>query len=409
MRGKLSSMKKILSLMFALSMLFCLADSSLSLAQYKLQPITEEKKEQLFEQRRAPEDVAEIPEDATVTESGLAYRPILSGSGSVNPGPNDLVTVIYKAWTEHGVLIDQAMNEPRTFQLNRGAPGIAELLQLMVVGDKYRAWIIPELGVYRGKTPKWMRTYEMELQSIVKAPEVPNNLTEPPKDAVKTESGLVYSVLQEGRGTDRPEPKDRATLHYDSWSPEGKLLGSSTRRNVPANVDLDRVIPGFAESVLGMVVGEKRRTWIPPELTEGEEDDTVIYDFELLSFLSPPDDLPEWDCTTPDDATVTESGLAYKVVRPGKGEFGPQIDDTVIVNFSVWKHDGTLMDSSYKRGKPIGMTVSDKMPAAWLESLQGMVAGEMRRLWLPMSLGFKVPADDPIGDQIVDLDLLEIE
>ena len=54
----------------------------------------------------------------------------------------------------------------------------------------------------------------------------------------------------------------------------------------------------------------------------------------------------------PEDAQKTDSGLASKVLSPGKGEKHPAATDTVTVHYSGWTTDGKLFDSSVQRGQP---------------------------------------------------------
>ncbi len=51
---------------------------------------------------------------------------------------------------------------------------------------------------------------------------------------------------------------------------------------------LNRVIPGWTEGLQLMVVGEKRRFWIPEDLAykgqAGAPQGTLVFDVELVSF-----------------------------------------------------------------------------------------------------------------------------
>ena len=77
----------------------------------------------------------------------------------------------------------------------------------------------------------------------------------------------------------------------------------------------------------------------------------------------------------PADAEKTPSGLASKVLSPGKGTQKPTAEDTVEVHYSGWTTDGKMFDSSVKRGRtasfPLGAVI-----AGWTEGLQLMVEGE---------------------------------
>ena len=123
-----------------------------------------------------------------------------------------------------------------------------------------------------------------------KEPPVPNDVAAPPKDAQVTASGLASKVLIRGKGTEHPKLESEVTVHYSGWTTDGKLFDSSVTRGEPATFPLNRVIKGWQEGVQLMVVGEKRRFWIPGALAydnstgPGAPKGTLVFDVELLSF-----------------------------------------------------------------------------------------------------------------------------
>ena len=54
----------------------------------------------------------------------------------------------------------------------------------------------------------------------------------------------------------------------------------------------------------------------------------------------------------PDDAEVTSSGLASKVVEAGTGTQNPGPTSTVTVHYTGWHTTGEMFDSSVTRGQP---------------------------------------------------------
>lgn len=111
----------------------------------------------------------------------------------------------------------------------------------------------------------------------------------------------------------------------------------------------------------------------------------------------------------PADAQKTKSGLAYKVLSPGKGTERPKEHDRVKVHYSGWTTDGKMFDSSVQRGQPATFAVSQVIKG-WTEGLQLMVAGERRRLWIPAALAYgETPRmGAPSGNLTFDVELLEI-
>ena len=72
-------------------------------------------------------------------------------------------------------------------------------------------------------------------------------------------------MLQPGKGTIKPDADDFVTVHYTGWTTDGKSFDSTSWRNAPSTFPVNRVIKGWGEGVQLMVVGEKRRFWIPQE------------------------------------------------------------------------------------------------------------------------------------------------
>jgi FKBP-type peptidyl-prolyl cis-trans isomerase len=120
------------------------------------------------------------------------------------------------------------------------------------------------------------------------------------------------------------------------------------------------------------------------------------------SSLPPPPNV----AAAPSDATKTASGLATKVIAPGKGTIHPAKDDVVTIQYTGWKADGTMFDSSVTRGKPSSFPVN-RVIAGFSEGLQLMVTGEKRRLWIPEPLAYK-GAREPKGMLVFDIELIDI-
>lgn len=118
-------------------------------------------------------------------------------------------------------------------------------------------------------------------------PATPADVAAPPAEAQKTASGLAWRVLTPGTGTEHPGRTSTVTVHYSGWTTDGNLFDSSVRRGSPASFGLDQVIAGWTEGVQLMVVGEKRRFWIPESLAyrgiEGRPQGMLVFDIELLA------------------------------------------------------------------------------------------------------------------------------
>ena len=115
----------------------------------------------------------------------------------------------------------------------------------------------------------------------------PSDVTVPPADAETTSSGLATKVITPGTGAAYPRPSDSVTVHYTGWTTDGQMFDSSVVRGQPSTFPLNRVIKGWTEGVQLMVVGEKRRLWIPEALAYGGRPGTpqgmLVFDIELLA------------------------------------------------------------------------------------------------------------------------------
>ena len=114
----------------------------------------------------------------------------------------------------------------------------------------------------------------------------PADVAAPPKDALMTPSGIASKVLIVGLGSIHPRPTQTVAVHYTGWTTDGKMFDSSYQRGEPTVFPLNQVIPGWTEALQLMVIGEKRRFWIPGRLAyDGQPDrpqGTLCFEIELV-------------------------------------------------------------------------------------------------------------------------------
>jgi peptidylprolyl isomerase len=236
----------------------------------------------------------------------------------------------------------------------------------------------------------------------------PPDVAAPPSDAAKTASGLATKVQKAGTEKDHPAKDDLVQVHYTGWTTDGKMFDSSVARNKPSTFGVSRVIPGFSEGLQLMVVGEKRRLWIPEALAykgqEGRPKGMLVFDVELLAI---PNRAPSDVKAVPGDAKKTASGLAYRVLVPGTGGRHPKASSQVTVHYTGWTTDGKMFDSSVVRGEPAKFGLSDVIKG-WTEGVQLMYEGEKTRFWIPESLAYGGKSA-PYGMLVFDVELLKIE
>ena len=265
----------------------------------------------------------------------------------------------------------------------------------------------------------WILTLSLAASAIAQASQpaakeplpAPPDVAGPPADAQKTASGLATKVLQKGTGDRKPTSNEMVTVNYTGWTTDGKMFDSSVVRGRPNVFSVGGVIKGFSEGLQMMVVGEKRRLWIPEPLAyQGKRDPRgmLVFDVELLEITADPAAPPADVAGPPADARKTPSGLAYKVIRPGKGTRNPTSRSQVTVHYTGWTTDGKMFDSSVKRGSPASFGL-DQVIKGWTEGVQLMVEGEKTRFWIPQRLAYEGKPGAPAGMLVFDIELISFK
>lgn len=106
---------------------------------------------------------------------------------------------------------------------------------------------------------------------------------------------------------------------------------------------------------------------------------------------------------------TTKSGLQYKILTNANGK-KPTAKDTVSVNYEGRLIDGTVFDSSYKRGEPSVFPLGQVIDG-WVEGLQLMPVGSKYQFVVPANLAYGEAGNvdiEPNSVLIFDVELLEI-
>lgn len=108
--------------------------------------------------------------------------------------------------------------------------------------------------------------------------------------------------------------------------------------------------------------------------------------------------------------TTLESGVQYKVITSGSGE-QPKATDSITANYQGALINGTVFDSSYKRGSPATFGVSQVI-SGWTEILQLMHEGDKWQVFIPSDLAYgERGAGQNIGPHealIFDIELISV-
>lgn len=88
------------------------------------------------------------------------------------------------------------------------------------------------------------------------------------------------------------------------------------------------------------------------------------------------------------NATTTDSGLKYIVVKEGDGA-SPQTGENVTVHYTGTLEDGSKFDSSRDRNRPFSFKLGvGQVIKGWDEGVAEMKVGERRTLIIPPELGY---------------------
>jgi FKBP-type peptidyl-prolyl cis-trans isomerase len=112
------------------------------------------------------------------------------------------------------------------------------------------------------------------------------------------------------------------------------------------------------------------------------------------------------------EVEVKPSGLQIEMFDEGYGRL-PKQSDLVVINYNGFLTDGTIFDSSYKRGQPATFPVDSVVPG-FAEALMNIRLGGKAKVYIPSYLGYgqkgsgkAVPPDSTIIFEIEILDVKE--
>lgn len=188
----------------------------------------------------------------------------------------------------------------------------------------------------------------------------------------------------------------------------GRQIGDQLTENSFSGLDVDAVCAGIRDALVDAPLA------VPAELINAAFDavqrrmasEQALQGQRLaaegLQFLA--------DNAKRAGVATTASGMQYEVITMGSGA-RPSRSATVRTHYHGTLVDGTVFDSSYRRGEPAEFPVGGVI-AGWTEALQMMPVGSKWRLFLPPELAYgERGAGGAIGPNatlIFDVELLDI-
>jgi peptidylprolyl isomerase len=300
------------------------------------------------------------------------------------------------------------------FELRGVIEGWRQAVPEMQLGEARRIWV-PDALAYPGRpgAPRGMSVFDIELVEIIAGlPDqpAPPDVAKAPKDAKRVDTGISYKTIAKGTGEERPHAWDRVSIHYTGWTPDGVMFESTRTHEEPLVVNVHEARPAWRKLLPLLAVGERARVWMTAYEGHGRPKAPAVFELELVSIERKPEPpaLPPDVHAVPRDATMTKSGLAYRILSRGTGTDTPSADARVTVHYSAWSTSGALFDSSYVRGKPAHVPLAKLIPG-WSEGLQLMRVGDKARLWIPEKLGYAGKGSAPRGMLVYDVELLGID
>lgn len=214
----------------------------------------------------------------------------------------------------------------------------------------------------------------------------------------KTESGLEYQILKEGKGGENPALGDKVKFHYKFWLANGTLMESSHSIGKPLVIPRGAMpIVGLKEGLGLMTVGAVFKFYVPSKLGFGKRgwpgkipaDTDLVYEVELLA-IEKGEPLPEWRDLDPDKCKTSESGLKSQMIYVGKGETpGPK--QLVQVSFAVWNAEKRLIICTQLARRWLGgragkLQLAPKPEKFLAEAMAMMKEGSIWRFVVPPEL-----------------------
>jgi FKBP-type peptidyl-prolyl cis-trans isomerase len=200
-----------------------------------------------------------------------------------------------------------------------------------------------------------------------------------------------------------PLTSDKAKASYSL----GFQFAENVRRQLQDSIDDEAFLRGVEDSLEGaeMLVSNEdaeRALGGLMEARQAEADAKALESLEQgLAFL---------EQNGQREGVVTlDSGLQYEVLEEGDGA-KPVATDVVTTHYEGRLIDGTVFDSSYKRGEPASFPLNQVI-AGWTEGLQLMPTGSKWRLFVPAELAYGERAAGqipPNSTLIFDVELIGI-
>jgi peptidylprolyl isomerase len=225
-------------------------------------------------------------------------------------------------------------------------------------------------------------------------------------DVQSTPSGIYYIMEKEGDGKGHPDMNSNITAHYHGSLLDGTIFDSSVDRGQPFTFQLKGVIKGWQEAIPLLTKGGKGKFLIPSKLAYGSRaagssipaNSVLIFDIELIDFVDK--NAQKKKQAEADNAIIleylksnnlvaqaTDSGIYYIIDEPGEGTDHPNSASTVTTHYEGKLLDGTVFDSSIKRGDPLQFSLG-RVIQGWQEAIPLLKKGGKGTFIIPSGMAY---------------------
>jgi len=214
---------------------------------------------------------------------------------------------------------------------------------------------------------------------------------------------LVVSMKAQNQEVTGEQPLKNAvdSLSYSF----GILIGNNMLTQGVSEINEGLFLKGFNNGYLGadpLISMELANTYIQDYFNKQIANEATMNLEKSNAFLA--------ENQAKEGVVTLPSGLQYKIITPGTGEF-PKATDQVRVHYRGTFIDGKVFDSSIDRNEPI-VFGCDQVIQGWTEALQLMQPGARWMLYIPPALGYgEQGAGGVIGPNqalIFEVELIEI-
>lgn len=257
-----------------------------------LQPATPPRKPRPAPPPPQPEELAKVPADAIRLPSGLAYKVLREGKpGETPPLEKDVVVVYVLGRSPSGEVFHDsfAQGNPQRMAVKHTFAAWREAMRSMVPGEIRRWWFPADAVPPNPKTGRREPAiFDVELVDVGRIPDPPRYLAEPDPKARRLPSGVALLSVSTGKGSRKLGRSDGALVSFTCWLTDGRAVNSSIAEGQPTLFPMSKVMPGFADCLEGMLIGEKRYCWLPAERNDGfpgAPQGALVFELELLDIL----------------------------------------------------------------------------------------------------------------------------